>query len=125
MFGLRLVLYLQVYHAVYYEFNNEMLDHVYSQHSNLKCAAYGDVHSAEEKINFGGQSLSGTPDGPLTYVQQSSGWTIKSFGDPSTPEGYDPLPDLGGANEAPGVRSHVLKFTASPTASCSTWVSSS
>ncbi|GAW10556.1 fruit-body specific protein a [Lentinula edodes] len=88
MFGLQLVLYLQ--------------------HSNLKCAAYGDVHSAEEKLNFGSQSLSGTPDGPLTYIQQSSGWTSKSFGDPSTPEGYDPLPDLGGANEAPGYMGFVF-----------------
>ncbi|KAJ3913075.1 hypothetical protein F5877DRAFT_84144 [Lentinula edodes] len=97
-----------VFVNLYYEFNNEMLDHVYSQHSNLKCAAYGDVHSAEEKLNFGSQSLSGTSDGPLTYIQQSSGWTSKSFGDPSTPEGYDPLPDLGGANEAPGYMGFVF-----------------
>ncbi|KAJ4479930.1 hypothetical protein J3R30DRAFT_3701078 [Lentinula aciculospora] len=97
-----------VFVNLYYEFNNGMLDHVYSQESNLKCAVYGDVHSAEEKVNFGGQSLSGIPDGPLTYIQQSSGWTSKSFSSPSPPAGYDPLPNLDGANEAPGYMGFVF-----------------
>ncbi|KAJ3985590.1 hypothetical protein F5890DRAFT_1120822 [Lentinula detonsa] len=93
---------------LYYEYNNGMLDHVYPQHSNLKCVAYGDVHSAKEKLNFGGQSLSDTPNGPLTYIQESSGWASKSLSDPPTPKGYDPLPDLNGANEAPGYMGFVF-----------------
>jgi hypothetical protein len=29
---------------------------VFSEKSNLKCAAYGDIHTAAEKTNFGGQA---------------------------------------------------------------------
>ncbi|KAF9067195.1 hypothetical protein BDP27DRAFT_1423075 [Rhodocollybia butyracea] len=97
-----------VFVNLYYEFNNELLDHIFSQHSNLKCVAYGDVHSAQEKTNFGGQSLSGNPNGPLTYIQQSSGWSSKALCDPSPPDGYDPVGDLDGANEAPGYMGFVF-----------------
>ncbi|KAG5640163.1 hypothetical protein DXG03_000882, partial [Asterophora parasitica] len=45
--------------------------------SNLKCAVYGDVHSESEKTNFGGQQ-SYPPPAPLTYVQQSTGWSLDS-----------------------------------------------
>ncbi len=41
---------------LYYEFNNYLLDFVFSEESNLKCAAYGDIHNASEKTNFGGQA---------------------------------------------------------------------
>jgi hypothetical protein len=41
---------------VYYEFNNYLLDFVFGEKSNLKCAAYGDFHTAVEKLNFGGQA---------------------------------------------------------------------
>ncbi|KAJ3838677.1 hypothetical protein F5878DRAFT_582944 [Lentinula raphanica] len=95
-----------VFVNLYYELNNAWLDHVYSAHSNLKCVAYGDVHSAAEKTNFGGQSLSGT-DGPLTYIQDSSGWASTSF-IVSTPDGYDALAELDGANEAPGYMGFVF-----------------
>jgi hypothetical protein len=44
-----------VFVNLYYEFNNQLLDFVFSEKSNLKCAAYGDVHTAAEKLNFGGQ----------------------------------------------------------------------
>jgi hypothetical protein len=44
-----------VFVNVYYEFNNYLLDFVFGEHSNLKCAAYGDIHAAAEKTNFGGQ----------------------------------------------------------------------
>jgi hypothetical protein len=45
-----------VFVNVFYEFNNYLLDFVFSEKSNLKCAAYGDVHTAAEKTNFGGQA---------------------------------------------------------------------
>ncbi|KAJ7728237.1 hypothetical protein B0H16DRAFT_1894204 [Mycena metata] len=40
-----------VFVNLYYEFNNNLLDFVFSAQSNLKCAAYGDIRSAE-KLNF-------------------------------------------------------------------------
>jgi hypothetical protein len=45
-----------VFVNVFYEFNNYLLDFVFSEKSNLKCAAYGDIHTAAEKTNFGGQA---------------------------------------------------------------------
>lgn len=88
-----------------YEFNNKLLDHEFPEQSNLKCAAFGDVHSADEKLNFGGQFLSGEQcSSALTYIQQSSGWASKTLSDPLTPDGYVAVANLDGANEAPGVR---------------------
>jgi hypothetical protein len=46
---------LAVFVNVFYEFNNFLLDFVFGEKSNLKCAAYGDIHNATEKLNFGGQ----------------------------------------------------------------------
>ncbi|KAG5641001.1 hypothetical protein DXG03_006433, partial [Asterophora parasitica] len=62
---------------LYYEFNNYDLDFIFAEQSNLKCAVYGDVHSKSEKTNFGGQQ-SYPPPAPLTYVQQSSRWSLDS-----------------------------------------------
>ncbi|KAJ7209444.1 hypothetical protein C8J57DRAFT_1608882, partial [Mycena rebaudengoi] len=45
-----------VFVNLYYEFNNYLLDFVFSEESNLKCVAYADIHDASEKINFGGQA---------------------------------------------------------------------
>jgi hypothetical protein len=45
-----------VFVNLYYEFNNYLLDFVFSEESNLKCVAYADIHSAAEKTNFGGQA---------------------------------------------------------------------
>jgi hypothetical protein len=45
-----------VFVNVYYEFNNYLLDFVFGEHSNLECAAYGDIHAAAEKTNFGRQA---------------------------------------------------------------------
>ncbi|KAG7091958.1 hypothetical protein E1B28_008347 [Marasmius oreades] len=91
-----------VFANLYYEFNNDLLDDVFSEKSNLKCAVYGDVHTANEKTNLGGQQLKAPPSG-LTYMQQSSGWAKKSFVDPSTPDGFEPVfGPLDGANNAPG-----------------------
>ncbi|KAJ7705065.1 hypothetical protein B0H16DRAFT_1346545, partial [Mycena metata] len=66
------------------------------------CAAYGDIHSAAEKLNFGGQA-SYPQTVPLTYITQSSGWAVGSLVDPTTPDGYDLVfGPTDGANNAPG-----------------------
>ncbi|KAE9398952.1 hypothetical protein BT96DRAFT_976126 [Gymnopus androsaceus JB14] len=91
-----------VFANLYYEFENPLLDLVFSQGSNLKCAVYADVHSAIEKTNFGGQQLYPAP-APLNYIQQSSGWALKSLPEPAAPQGYDKVfGPTGGANNAPG-----------------------
>ncbi|KAJ6523252.1 hypothetical protein DFH09DRAFT_1047313 [Mycena vulgaris] len=96
-----------VFVNLYYEFNNELLDFVFSEKSNLKCAAYGDIHGAVEKTNFGGQasyspSEAGNGTVPLTFITQSSGWALE-IADPDTPEGYELVfGPTGGANNAPG-----------------------
>ncbi|KAG6835263.1 hypothetical protein H0H93_003331, partial [Arthromyces matolae] len=91
-----------VFVNLYYEFNNALLDWVFSEHSNLKCAAYGDIHSAAEKTNGGGQQLEPLPHG-LTYIQQSSGWAANTLDNPSDPSGYQLVfGPTNGANNAPG-----------------------
>ncbi|KAJ3507365.1 hypothetical protein NMY22_g16954 [Coprinellus aureogranulatus] len=91
-----------VFANLYYEFNNEMLDHYDREQSNLKCAIYGDVHTAVEKTNFGGQQ-SYKEGNSLTYIQQSSGWASKELVEPDAPEGYELVfGPLNGANNAPG-----------------------
>ncbi|KAJ7364657.1 hypothetical protein DFH08DRAFT_950223 [Mycena albidolilacea] len=95
-----------VFVNVYYEFNNYLLDFVFGEKSNLKCAAYGDLHTAAEKLNFGGQASYpqvGNETVPLTYITQSSGWGLDSLVDPDTPDGYELVfGPTGGANNAPG-----------------------
>ncbi|KAE9386967.1 hypothetical protein BT96DRAFT_1005580 [Gymnopus androsaceus JB14] len=82
-----------VFANLYYKFENLLLDLVFSQGSNLKCAVYADVHSAVEKTNFGGQQLYPAP-APLNYIQQSK---------PAASQGYDKVfGPTGGANNAPG-----------------------
>ncbi|KAJ7444465.1 hypothetical protein FB451DRAFT_1434334 [Mycena latifolia] len=94
-----------VFVNLYYEFNNYLLDFVFSEKSNLKCAAYADIHSAAEKLNFGGQPSYpqvGNETVPLTYITQSSGWAA-DFADPDTPEDYELVfGPTDGANNAPG-----------------------
>ena len=102
----RLTQTFPVFANLYYEFNNELLDFVFSEHSNLKCALYGDVHTAVEKTNFGGQQSYPSP-GPLTYIQDSTGWAAVSLLDPPAPTGYSLVyGPTGGANNAPGVRNN-------------------
>ncbi|KAG5635907.1 hypothetical protein H0H81_009688 [Sphagnurus paluster] len=92
-----------VFANLFYEFNNYLLDFVFSEKSNLKCSLYGDVHNATEKTNLGGQQSIPPPAG-LTYIQDSSGWASKALVDPVTPTGYDLVfGPTGGANNAPGV----------------------
>ncbi|TFK32624.1 hypothetical protein BDQ12DRAFT_771726, partial [Crucibulum laeve] len=91
-----------VFANLYYEFNNELLDFVFSEHSNLKCALYADTHTAAEKTNTGGQQSIPPPAG-LTFIQQSSGYSAKTLVEPTTPDGYELVfGPTGGANNAPG-----------------------
>jgi hypothetical protein len=91
-----------VFANLYYEFNNELLDFVFSEHSNLKCVLYADIHTAAEKTNFGGQQSEDPPAG-LTYIQQSSGYAATELVEPDTPAGYEfVFGPTGGANNAPG-----------------------
>ncbi|KAF7290332.1 hypothetical protein HMN09_01291200 [Mycena chlorophos] len=95
-----------VFVNLYYEFNDYLLDFVFSQQSNLVCAAYSDIHNATEKINFGGQTSYpqvGNETVPLTYITQSSGWAADSLTEPEDPDGYTLVfGPTGGANNAPG-----------------------
>ncbi|KAF5371852.1 hypothetical protein D9615_009543 [Tricholomella constricta] len=91
-----------VFANLYYEFNNDLLDHVFNEKSNLKCALYADIHTAAEKTNRGGQQSIPPPAG-LTYIQQSSGWAAKTLADPNAPDGYELVfGPTNGANNAPG-----------------------
>lgn len=87
-----------VFVNLYYEYNNPGLD---AGGSNLKCAAYGDIHFAEEKTNWGGQDLGGA--GP-TYIQESSGYAKIGLVEPSPPAGYDYVfGPVNASNNAAGV----------------------
>lgn len=100
-----------VFANLYYEFNNELLDFVFSEKSNLKCVLYGDVHTAVEKTNRGGQQSIPAPAG-LTYIQNSSGYASKVLSDPATPDGYELVfGPTNGANQAPGVSLSILSRT--------------
>ncbi|TFK19518.1 hypothetical protein FA15DRAFT_682923 [Coprinopsis marcescibilis] len=91
-----------VFVNLYYEFNNYGLDFEASEQSNLKCAAYGDIHTAVEKTNFGGQQSYPAP-APVIYIQHSSGYVLKDLVDPDVPEGYEYVfGPIGGATSAPG-----------------------
>ncbi|KAF9059096.1 hypothetical protein BDP27DRAFT_1431856 [Rhodocollybia butyracea] len=89
---------------LYYELWNPLLDFVFSQQSNLKCAAYGDVHNATEKVmlyvNDASERLTRRKRQTL---EQSTGWAAKSLVDPPTPPGYELVfGPTDGANNAPG-----------------------
>ncbi|KAG6868836.1 hypothetical protein C0993_009373 [Termitomyces sp. T159_Od127] len=91
-----------VFVNLYYEFNNPLLDFVFSERSNLKCAAYGDVHRAAEKTNFGGQQLE-APPAEASYIRESSGWAVDALADAPVPDGYELVfGPTDGANIAPG-----------------------
>ncbi|CAK5283446.1 unnamed protein product [Mycena citricolor] len=95
-----------VFVNLYYEFNNYLLDKVFGEKSNLKCVAYGDIHTAAEKVNFGGQTSYpqvGNETVPLTFITQSSGWGLDALVEPEDPEGYQLVfGPTNGANNAPG-----------------------
>ena len=100
--------FIVVFANIYYEFSNELLDFVFSEKSNLKCALYADTHTAAEKTNFGGQQSEPVP-APLTFIQQSSGYSSKTLVSPSDPPGYELVfGPTNGANNAPGVSFNCL-----------------
>ncbi|THV02255.1 hypothetical protein K435DRAFT_792764 [Dendrothele bispora CBS 962.96] len=97
-----------VFVNLYYEFNNPLLDFVFSEHSNLKCAAYGDRHIAVEKTNQGGQQLEDPPAG-LSYITHSTGWALKNPPEPAVPQGYSKMfGPSNGANNADGYMGFVF-----------------
>ncbi|TFK18038.1 hypothetical protein FA15DRAFT_683393 [Coprinopsis marcescibilis] len=97
-----------VFANLYYEFNNYGLDFEASEQSNLKCAVYGEVHTAVEKTNFGGQQSYPAP-APLIYIQHSGGWGINEFVDPGVPSGYEYVfGPINGATSAPGYMGFVF-----------------
>ncbi|KAL0571390.1 hypothetical protein V5O48_010578 [Marasmius crinis-equi] len=71
------------------------------QKSSLKCAAFGDVHTAEEKTYQGQQG---------SYIQNSSGWVLASDAEEGTyVEGYEQVfGPLTVANNAPHYMGFVL-----------------
>ncbi|KAF7313198.1 hypothetical protein MKEN_01006300 [Mycena kentingensis (nom. inval.)] len=91
-----------VFVNVFHEYNNALLDFVFGEHSNRKCSCFGDVAQEIQKQNFGGQQSYDAP-GPLTRIEQSSGWALEDLVDPEDPEGYELVfGPTGGANNAPG-----------------------
>ncbi|KAG6890660.1 hypothetical protein C0992_000230, partial [Termitomyces sp. T32_za158] len=91
-----------VFVNLYYELNNPLLDFVFTEKSNLKCAAYGDTHTASEKTNFGGQQLAPLP-APASYIARSSGWSVDALVGAPVPDGYELVfGPTDGANNAPG-----------------------
>ncbi|KAG5642425.1 hypothetical protein DXG03_002799 [Asterophora parasitica] len=97
-----------VFANLFYEFNNNLLDNVFSEKSNLKCALFADIYTAADKTNRGGQQLTPPPAG-LTYIQQSTGWAANALADPDTPDGYELVfGPVYGANNAPGYMGYVF-----------------
>ncbi|KAJ7710549.1 hypothetical protein B0H17DRAFT_915040, partial [Mycena rosella] len=91
-----------VFVNLYYEFNNYLLDFVFSEESNLKCVAYADIHDASEKTNFGGQA-SYPQAGGYILCSVACGWGLQSLIDPADPGGYSLVfGPTDGANNAPG-----------------------
>jgi hypothetical protein len=92
-----------VFANLYYEFNNPLLDFVFSEKSNLKCSLFADFHIASEKTNCGGQQQQPKPAG-LTYMQKSSGYAVADMPEPAVPAGFELVyGPTDGANNAPGV----------------------
>jgi len=84
------------------------LDFVFSEKSNLKCAAYADRHIASEKTNQGGQQLE-DPPADLSYIKGSSGWALKVIPEPAVPAGYSKMfGPSNGANNADGYMGYVF-----------------
>ncbi|CAO1625000.1 unnamed protein product [Sympodiomycopsis kandeliae] len=87
---------------LYYEFENPLLDWVFSEKSNLKCALYGDIPTLNQFTNKGGQQQKPKPY-PVTSIAKSS-----AFANPfplenaATPAGYSLVygPSDGANNDA-------------------------
>ena len=96
-----------VFANLYYEINNFWLDFEVSEQSNLKCALYGDVHTAAEKTNFGLQQSYPAP-APLIHIQESGGWALRELVEPAVPEGYEKVfGPINFSNSAPNVSSSL------------------
>jgi hypothetical protein len=126
-----------VFVNLYYEYNNPLLDFVFSEKSNLKCVLYGtsprvctifdvlmylgDVHTADEKVNYGGQQLE-PPPAATTYIRQSTGFTSLALMQPAVPDGYELVfGPLTAANNAPGVCAFFCPLRSGLNYARSTW----
>ncbi|KAJ7255521.1 hypothetical protein B0H12DRAFT_1233119 [Mycena haematopus] len=76
-----------VFCNLYYEFNNPLLDFVFPQKSNLKCALFGDVHTADEKEDYWSGQLPGQPNETTSSFQNSSGYASLATAEPTPPDG--------------------------------------
>ncbi|SPO41923.1 uncharacterized protein PSFLO_07406 [Pseudozyma flocculosa] len=65
---------------IFNEKNNRLLDEVFSEKSDLKCALYGDVFTEGQKTNYGGQQLK--ENAPLTAIYNSFGFRKPAVGGP-------------------------------------------
>ncbi|KAF8641400.1 hypothetical protein AX16_010019 [Volvariella volvacea WC 439] len=96
-----------VFVNLYYEFNNDLVLPAGTR-TTLKCALYGDIHTAEEKTNRGNQQLLPRPAG-LTYIQESSGWASTHEFQQPIPEGYELIfGPINSANDASGYMGFAL-----------------
>ncbi|KAJ7759227.1 hypothetical protein B0H16DRAFT_1819759 [Mycena metata] len=97
-----------VFLNLYYEFNNELLDFVFPQNSNLRCVLYGDVHTAAEKAT--------QQPSEATNIQHSSGYA-SALKEPTVPEGYELVfGPISAANNAPGYMGYAFLSKYNPSA---------
>ncbi|PWN19202.1 hypothetical protein BCV69DRAFT_47643 [Microstroma glucosiphilum] len=72
---------------MYNEIGNPLLDHVFSEKSNRKCAVYGDIPTLSQMTNKGGQQLYGK-NSPANYITNSALFSLYAADTPATPSGY-------------------------------------
>ncbi|KAJ6581601.1 hypothetical protein B0H19DRAFT_513678 [Mycena capillaripes] len=105
-----------VFVNLYYERNNPVLD---SMQSNLKCVSFGDVHTVDEKTDYGGQQLALLPS-EATSIENSSGYASLALTEPEVPEGYKQVfGPISAANNAPGYMGFAFLTKYDPSA-CAT-----
>ncbi|KAN0063949.1 hypothetical protein ACQY0O_003555 [Thecaphora frezii] len=111
---------------LFQEKDNNLLDWVFSEKSDLKCALWADVHPASEKTNAGGQQLKqpkynegGDPQGyKVNHVENSVGFR-KPGGPvyvPETVPGYNAQPAYVGAIRGDGYMGYTLLSKYDPVA---------
>ncbi|CAO1633477.1 unnamed protein product [Sympodiomycopsis kandeliae] len=102
---------------LYYEFDNPLLDWVFSEKSNLKCALYGEIPTTNQMTNKGGQQLK--PKGyPLNHIEKSSVFaTTDPLDNVATPAGYElTYGPVNAANNDPTYMTYKFLTQYDPTA---------
>lgn len=101
---------------LYREWNNPLLDWVFSEKSNLKCALFGDVAQTSQMTNQGGQQQKPVPE-PLTKITDSAVYTDFNLPEPETPAGWDlAFGPINSALNSPGYLGYRALTLYSPTA---------